>query len=196
MICRASSRRASTGRSTPNPSDGERWLSCARTLDDGCDSCTSPRGAAAAAAARSRPPPARGRPIPHSARAPPHRGDRACRRRAPRRTPPRSSPTCRAGSRRALAWIASSWRRCLAGAAGAPWCRALVLCAVLRLCSRRRPGPHWLAAALAPVLGSSVSPAPSPPSRALAGWRRARRLGALGYWWLVSPSCCWLGARG
>ncbi len=49
----------------------------------------------------------------------------------------------------------------------------------------RRPGPHWLAALLAPALGL-VGLAGAFPALAgqLARWRSRALLGALGYWWL------------
>ena len=52
-------------------------------------------------------------------------------------------------------------------------------------CWWRRPGPHWLAAGLAPVLGL-VGLAGAFPALAgqLARWRSRALLGALGYWWL------------
>jgi hypothetical protein len=62
----------------------------------------------------------------------------------------------------------------------------LVLCAVLPLVVLvRRPGPGWLASALAPSLGL-VGLAGAFPALAgqPAGWRARALLGAFGYWWL------------
>ena len=86
-----------------------------------------------------------------------------------------------------LGWLvgalaASVWQI----AAGRPGIASVALCAVAPLVLLvRRPGPGWLAAALAPVLGLLGLAAAFP---ALAGqadrWRTRALLGALGYWWL------------
>jgi eukaryotic-like serine/threonine-protein kinase len=86
-----------------------------------------------------------------------------------------------------LAWIAGilavcAWRI----AAGPPGIALLVVCATLPVVLLvRRPGLHWLAALLAPVLGLLGLAGAFP---ALAGqlprWRARALLGALGYWWL------------
>ncbi len=63
----------------------------------------------------------------------------------------------------------------------------LIGCAVLPLILLvRRPGPAWLAAALAPVLGA-IGLAGAFPAIAgqAARWRTRALLGALGYWWLA-----------
>ena len=69
---------------------------------------------------------------------------------------------------------------------GRPGIALLGLCAVLPLLLlRRRPGPEWLALALAPLLGLLGLAGAFP---ALAGqathWRARALAGALGYWWL------------
>jgi eukaryotic-like serine/threonine-protein kinase len=71
--------------------------------------------------------------------------------------------------------------------AARPGVALFVLCAVLPLVLLvRRPGPRWLAAALAPVLGlaglAGVFPA---AAGQVAHWPSRALLGALGYWWLV-----------
>jgi hypothetical protein len=86
-----------------------------------------------------------------------------------------------------FAWLAGTLGLCawLIGA-GRPGVALLVPCAVLPLLlSVRRPGPGWLAAALAPLLGV-VGLAGAFPALAgqTAGWRRRALAGALGYWWL------------
>jgi eukaryotic-like serine/threonine-protein kinase len=68
-----------------------------------------------------------------------------------------------------------------------PGVALLVLCAVLPLVLLvRRPGPRWLAAALAPGLGlvglAGVFPAAAGQA---ARWPARALLGALGYWWLA-----------
>ena len=86
-----------------------------------------------------------------------------------------------------LAWIAGLLAVCVWRiAAGHPGIALLVSCAALPLVLLvRRPGPHWLAALLAPVLGL-VGLAGAFPALAgqLAGWRSRALLGALGCWWL------------
>ncbi len=84
-------------------------------------------------------------------------------------------------------WIAATLAACVWQIAAAHAGIALiVLCAALPLLLLvRRPGPHWLAAALAPALGL-VGLAGAFPALAgqLARWRSRALLGALGYWWL------------
>jgi hypothetical protein len=71
--------------------------------------------------------------------------------------------------------------------AARPGVALVALCAVLPLVLLvRRPGPRWLAAGLAPVLGL-LGLAGAFPALAgqLARWRSRALLGALGYWWLA-----------
>jgi serine/threonine protein kinase len=86
-----------------------------------------------------------------------------------------------------LAWIAAALAVCVWQiAASHPGIALLVLCAALPLVLLvRRPGAHWLAAVLAPVLGL-VGLAGAFPALAgqLSRWRSRALLGALGYWWL------------
>ncbi len=86
-----------------------------------------------------------------------------------------------------LAWIAAALAVCVWQAAAArPSVALSVPCAVLPLVLLvRRPGPHWLAAAVAPVLGL-IGLASAFPALAgqLPSWRSRALLGALGYWWL------------
>jgi hypothetical protein len=88
--------------------------------------------------------------------------------------------------------------------AGRSGVAVLIPCAVLPLLPIvRRPGPAWLAAALAPLLGV-VGLAGAFPAVAgqLARWRSRALLGALGYWWLAlseaplgeSGHSLWIGA--
>jgi eukaryotic-like serine/threonine-protein kinase len=90
-------------------------------------------------------------------------------------------------TRARLGWIAAALSVCIWQiAAGRPGLAAIALCAVLPLVLlARRPGPRWLTAALAPVLGLAGLAGAFP---ALAGqpdrWRSRALLGALGYWWL------------
>jgi hypothetical protein len=88
--------------------------------------------------------------------------------------------------------------------AGRPGAAPLLLVAVLPLVALvRRPGPGWLIAVLAPVLGL-IGLAGSFPAIAgqATGWRARALLGALGYWWLrlaeplldTSGRRLWLGA--
>jgi hypothetical protein len=86
-----------------------------------------------------------------------------------------------------FAWLAGLLALCAwqlgAGRSGVA---LLALCAVLPLVALvRRPGPSWLAAAFAPLLGVAGLAGAFP---ALAGqaasWRARALLGALGYWWL------------
>ncbi len=86
-----------------------------------------------------------------------------------------------------LAWLAAT----AAGSvwlltAGYPGAAVAAVCAVAPLVgAARRPGPRWLAPALAPALGLAGLAAAYP---ALAGqatrWRVRALLGALGWWWL------------
>ena len=86
-----------------------------------------------------------------------------------------------------LAWIAVTmavgvWQMTV----GHPGIALVAPCATLPLVLLvRRPGLHWLAAALAPVLGL-VGLAGAFPALAgqLPRWRYRALLGALGYWWL------------
>jgi hypothetical protein len=86
-----------------------------------------------------------------------------------------------------FAWLAGTLGlSALEIGAGRPGVALLALCAVLPLLLLvRRPGPEWLAVALAPILGL-VGLAGAFP--ALAGqaprWRSRALAGALGYWWL------------
>jgi eukaryotic-like serine/threonine-protein kinase len=86
-----------------------------------------------------------------------------------------------------LAWVAATLAACVWQiAVDDSGVALLVLCAVLPLVLLvRRPGPHWLAALLAPALGL-VGLAGAFPALAgqLARWRYRALLGALGYWWL------------
>ena len=86
-----------------------------------------------------------------------------------------------------LSWIAATVATCVWQiTAGHSGIALIVLCATLPLVLLvRRPGPRWLAAALAPVLGL-VGLAGAFPALAgqLARWRSRALLGALGYWWL------------
>ncbi len=86
-----------------------------------------------------------------------------------------------------LAWISATLAVCVWQlTAGHPGIALLVLCAALPLVLLvRRPGPHWLAALLAPVLGL-IGLAGAFPALAgqLARWHSRALLGALGYWWL------------
>ena len=86
-----------------------------------------------------------------------------------------------------LAWLGAALAVCVWQiAAGHPGIAPLVLCATLPLVALvRRPGPHWLAALLAPALGL-VDLANAFPALAgqLPRWRSRALLGALGYWWL------------
>jgi hypothetical protein len=86
-----------------------------------------------------------------------------------------------------LGWIAATIAACVWQiATGRPGVAPLILCAALPLVLLvRRPGPHWLAALLAPALGL-VGLAGAFPALAgqLARWRSRALLGALGYWWL------------
>ncbi len=86
-----------------------------------------------------------------------------------------------------LAWIAATLAVCVwQVAAGRPGIALLVLCAALPLVLLvRRPGLHWLAAVLAPVLGLAGLAGAFPAlAGQLARWRSRALLGALGYWWL------------
>jgi eukaryotic-like serine/threonine-protein kinase len=84
-------------------------------------------------------------------------------------------------------WIAATLAVCVWQIADArPGVALSALCAVLPLVLLvRRPGPRWLAGAVAPVLGllglASAFPA---LAGQLAGWRSRALLGMLGYWWL------------
>jgi eukaryotic-like serine/threonine-protein kinase len=86
-----------------------------------------------------------------------------------------------------LAWIAATMAACFWQiASGHPGVAPLILSAALPLVLLvRRPGPHWLAALLAPTLGL-VGLAGAFPALAgqLARWRSRALLSALGYWWL------------
>ncbi len=86
-----------------------------------------------------------------------------------------------------LTWIVATAAVCVwQVAAGHHGIVPLVLCAVLPLVLLvRRPGPHWLAALLAPALGL-VGLAGAFPALAgqLTRWRSRALLGAFGYWWL------------
>jgi serine/threonine protein kinase len=86
-----------------------------------------------------------------------------------------------------LAWVAATLAACVWQiVVDHPGVALLVLGAVLPLVLLvRRPGPHWLAALLAPALGL-VGLAGAFPALAgqLARWRSRALLGALGYWWL------------
>jgi eukaryotic-like serine/threonine-protein kinase len=86
-----------------------------------------------------------------------------------------------------LAWLAGACGLCAwQVAAGRPGVALLGFCAVLPLVLLvRRPGPGWLAAGVAPILGLAGLAGAFP---ALAGqaahWRERALAGALGYWWL------------
>ena len=86
-----------------------------------------------------------------------------------------------------LSWLAAVFSVCVWQLATArPGIALLVICAVLPLVLLvRRPGPQWLVALLAPVLGLAGLAGAFP---AIAGqparWRSRALLGALGYWWL------------
>lgn len=128
----------------------------------------------------------------HTARG--HRGSRAfVHREQPRDEQPRDElPAERAAdgwlTAERFLWGAGALAACAwqlgAGQAGIA---LLVPCAVLPLILLvRRPGPTWLTAALAPLLGALGLAGAFP---ALAGqatrWRARALLGALGYWWLA-----------
>jgi eukaryotic-like serine/threonine-protein kinase len=86
-----------------------------------------------------------------------------------------------------FAWIAAALAVCAWLLATArPGGALIVLCAVLPLVALvRRPRLHWLAAALAPVLGlAGVASAFPALAGQLSRWRSRALLGALGYWWL------------
>jgi hypothetical protein len=86
-----------------------------------------------------------------------------------------------------LGWLVGALAACVWQiAVGRAGIALIVLCAVAPVVLLvRRPGPSWLAAALAPALGLFGLAAAFP---ALAGqadrWRTRALLGALGYWWL------------
>ncbi len=86
-----------------------------------------------------------------------------------------------------LAWIAATMAVCVwQMTVGHPGIALIAPCAALPLVLLvRRPGLHWLAAALAPVLGL-VGLASAFPALAgqLPRWRYRALLGVLGYWWL------------
>ncbi len=86
-----------------------------------------------------------------------------------------------------FAWIAGTLAVCVWRiAAGHPGIALLVPCATMPVVLLvRRPGLHWLAALLAPVLGL-VGLAGAFPALAgqLARWHARALLGGLGYWWL------------
>jgi hypothetical protein len=96
-----------------------------------------------------------------------------------------------------LAWLATT----AAGSAwllstGRPGPAVAAVCAGAPLVAAvRRPGPGWLAPALAPVLGLAGLAAAYP---ALAGqaprWRARALLGALGWWWLCLAGLPWHGS--
>ncbi len=82
----------------------------------------------------------------------------------------------------------------------------LAICAVVPiLLIARRPGPRWLVASAAPLLGllGLAGAFPALAGQA-AGWRTRAALGALGYWWLALAESLvdgpgrrlWLGAPG
>lgn len=85
-------------------------------------------------------------------------------------------------------WLAATLAVCAwLVAAGAPGSALFVAAAALPVpLLLRRPGPAWLAPALAPLLGLAGLAGAYP---ALAGqlgpWPRRAAAGALGYWWLV-----------
>ncbi len=87
-----------------------------------------------------------------------------------------------------IAWLAAAAALCAWQiGAGRPGVALLALCAALPVVLvLRRPGPRWLAAGLAPLLGLAGLAGAYP---ALAGqaarWRSRALLGALGYWWLA-----------
>jgi serine/threonine protein kinase len=86
-----------------------------------------------------------------------------------------------------LAWIAATLAVCVWQiAAGHSGVALLALCAALPLVLLvRRPGVHWLAALLAPVLGLAGLAGAFPAlAGQLARWRSRALLAALGYWWL------------
>ncbi len=86
-----------------------------------------------------------------------------------------------------LGWIAATMAACVWQiASGHPGVAPLILCAALPLVALvRRPGPQWLAALLAPVLGLAGLAGAFPAlAGQLARWRSRALLGALGYWWL------------
>ncbi len=86
-----------------------------------------------------------------------------------------------------LGWIAATMAACVWQITSShPGVAPLILCAALPLVLLvRRPGPQWLAALLAPVLGP-LGLAGAFPALAgqLARWRSRALMGALGYWWL------------
>jgi serine/threonine protein kinase len=98
-----------------------------------------------------------------------------------------------------LGWLAATLALCTWQLAdGRPGIALLALCAVAPLVALvRRPGPRWLAPALAPALGLAGLAGAFP---ALAGqaarWRSRALLGALGYWWLCLAELPLDGGRG
>ncbi|HEX5223798.1 MAG TPA: hypothetical protein VFW29_01585, partial [Solirubrobacteraceae bacterium] len=87
-------------------------------------------------------------------------------------------------------------------AAGRPGAALLlVLAAAPLLALARRSGPGWLAAVLAPALGTIGLAGAFPALAAQASrWRERALLGALGYWWLTLAEpllgrTLWLGVR-
>ncbi len=101
-----------------------------------------------------------------------------------------------------LGWLAASVALCAgcaaAGAAGSALCVAAAALPVELVL--RRPGPAWLAPALAPLLGLAGLAGAFPAVAAQpASWSRRAAVGALGYWWLVLAEVVlgrrlWLGA--
>jgi hypothetical protein len=86
--------------------------------------------------------------------------------------------------------------------AGHPGVALLVVAAAAPLLALpRRSGPGWMAAALAPALGTVGLAGAYPAVAAQANrWRERALLGALGYWWLTLAEpllghTLWLGER-
>ncbi len=101
-----------------------------------------------------------------------------------------------------LGWLAASVALCAwcaaSGDAGSALC--VVAAALPVELVLRRPGPAWLAPALAPLLGLAGLAGAFPALAAQpSSWSRRAAVGALGYWWLVLAEIVlgrrlWLGA--